>query len=348
MKLLIISTGFINSNHAGGNVVAHARALRFSKKIQVTHAAFGKTSNYYQYSLGEYNKKVISIIYAWAIIIKLIIKIRPCRVEIHNIPLGIISFIFFRRPKIDYFYHGPAVDEAKIEHKSFVRILVALLLENLTFIFVNKILSISPFFINNYLKKNFLAKDKIYYRCAKVVFSEAVAEPLLNSINYKYFICCRRLVHRTGVDLLLRAFKIAYDKGMSRNIKLIIVGEGEQKSFLLKLATKLKLNNEVTFMSRVSESDKFNLYRNSLANVVPSRALEGFGVVLLESAFFGVPSIVTDVDNMPWVINELNGIGLISKPTPSGIAANLIKFNESMFNKKELSSISRRKFGVKT
>lgn len=345
MKLLIISTGFINSRHGGANIIAHGRAIRFAKKINVKHVSFGIPKELHQISLDLDYKGFKSILYAWWKIIKIIFDFKPNRIEVHNIPLGLITFFLFPIIKVDYFYHGPAFEEAKIEGKSFARLSLSIFLENIIFIISHKVFSISPFFINKYLSKNIFLNHKFFYKRAKVMLPTNPGK-ILTKKNNDYFICCRRLVKRTGVDLLLNGLRIAYNQGLKANTKLIIVGAGEEKKYLISLCSQLNLNSNVVFLENITEIKKFNLYANSLANIVPSKALEGFGMVILEAAFLGVPSIVTDIDNMPWVIKELEDIGVVCKPNPYAIAKSLLLFDPKIFDRKKLKKISRHKFGI--
>ena len=345
MKLLIISAGFINSRHGGANIIAHGRAKRFVNKINLKHASFGMPTESHQISLNIDYKGFKSILYSWWKIIKIIFDFKPNRIEVHNIPIGLITFFLFPIIKVDYFYHGPAFEEAKIENQSFVRLSLSFFIENMVFILSHKVFSISPFFLNKYLSKNVFLKHKFFYKRARIMLPINPGK-ILTKENYDYFICCRRLVKRTGVDLLLYALRIAYDQGLRANTKLYIVGSGEEKKYLISLCSLLNLNSNVIFMENISENEKFNLYSNSLANIVPSKALEGFGMVILEAAFLGVPSIVTNIDNMPWVIKELENIGTVCKPDPQAIAESLLLFREKIFDRKKLKNISRKKFGI--
>ncbi len=85
------------------------------------------------------------------------------------------------------------------------------------------------------------------------------------------------------------------------NIQYIIAGEGSEKSNLIKIVKENALENNVLFVGLVNESQKSYLFKNSDLMVMPTLdesnqgSIEGFGIVYLEAAFFGIPSIASDV-----------------------------------------------------
>jgi glycosyltransferase involved in cell wall biosynthesis len=65
------------------------------------------------------------------------------------------------------------------------------------------------------------------------------------------------------------------------------------------------LGESVTLLGRVSDEDLLALYRAADVNVVPSISFEGFGLVVLEAAACGTPSIVTRAGGLPEAIAGL-------------------------------------------
>ena len=61
------------------------------------------------------------------------------------------------------------------------------------------------------------------------------------------------------------------------------------------------LDSNVSFVGLVNESQKKHLFENTDLIVMPTldesvnRSIEGFGIAYLEAAFFGIPSIASDV-----------------------------------------------------
>ena len=85
---------------------------------------------------------------------------------------------------------------------------------------------------------------------------------------------------------------------------LLIAGTGEYENTLREQA-KGRLN--VHFLGRKSEEDLRHLYRDALATVIPSRWLEVFPLVTMESFREGTPIIARDVGAFPEVVRDTGG-----------------------------------------
>lgn len=110
--------------------------------------------------------------------------------------------------------------------------------------------------------------------------------------------CVRRLTARMGVDELLRAWASLHLDDPLRRV-LLIGGEGEARDGLVALADELGVSDSVRFLGRLTEPELIDLYRAADLCVVPSVALEGFGLVVLEALACGTPVIATDVGGLP-------------------------------------------------
>ncbi len=106
------------------------------------------------------------------------------------------------------------------------------------------------------------------------------------------FLFVGQLIKRKGVKWLIKALKIVEKD--NKNIKLIIVGDGEQSNYYKKLVNDLNLNHHVEFKGRIdSKYELAYIYKNSDAFVLPSLS-EGLPTVILEAIYFGLPVISTD------------------------------------------------------
>ena len=99
------------------------------------------------------------------------------------------------------------------------------------------------------------------------------------------------------------------------NIQYVIAGEGPEKRALQKLVNDKNLQNNVLFVGLVNDEQKKFLFERSSLMVMPtldeskSRSIEGFGISYLEAAFFGIPSIASNVGGTPEaVINNSTGV----------------------------------------
>jgi phosphatidyl-myo-inositol dimannoside synthase len=89
-----------------------------------------------------------------------------------------------------------------------------------------------------------------------------------------------------GIATVIEAFSMLADDSM----QYLIVGHGNDLSFLQLVAERCGVKDRVHFMTTVSDSELVTLYKLCDAFVLPS-GKEGFGIVFLEAMFFGAPVI---------------------------------------------------------
>jgi glycosyltransferase involved in cell wall biosynthesis len=98
-----------------------------------------------------------------------------------------------------------------------------------------------------------------------------------------------RLVQRKGLKDLI---KVLQNLNKS-NIKLIIIGDGPERATLAEMASSLNVSNQVFFLGRVSDEEKFQLL-NAADIYVSSSQHEGFGIVFLEAMATELPVVCYD------------------------------------------------------
>jgi len=134
-----------------------------------------------------------------------------------------------------------------------------------------------------------------------------------------YVFTARRLVPRMGLDVLLEAWAQVAD---ARAV-LLVAGEGPLRATLEKRAGELGLTGRVRFLGRVAETDLVDLHRAADVGVVPTTALEGFGLVVLESLACGTPVVVTDVGGLPEALQGLDPSLVVPPGDAEALAARL-------------------------
>jgi glycosyltransferase involved in cell wall biosynthesis len=110
--------------------------------------------------------------------------------------------------------------------------------------------------------------------------------------------CVRRLVPRMGIDGLLDAWS-QIEAELPAGSTLLVVGDGPLAGTLAERAERAPLAGRVRMLGRVSDAELIDVYRAADVAVVPTLAHEGFGLVVLEAAACGTPSIVNDVGGLP-------------------------------------------------
>jgi len=124
----------------------------------------------------------------------------------------------------------------------------------------------------------------------------------------------RRLVPRMGLEDLLRAWKRLKTETGREDLLLLIAGDGPERARLELLTRELHLSRWLRFLGELSDELLIHCYRAADVSLVPSVALEGFGLVVLESLACGTPVVASDAGGLPEVLAKL-GYKLI---VPSG------------------------------
>lgn len=114
----------------------------------------------------------------------------------------------------------------------------------------------------------------------------------------------RRLVPRTGIDVLLDAWGRVGPE--LPGAVLLVVGEGPERGRLATRAAQTGVGSSVRFLGSVDEDTLVRCYQAANLSVVPTVALEGYGLVVLESLACGTPVIVTDSGGLPETVARLD------------------------------------------
>jgi glycosyltransferase involved in cell wall biosynthesis len=106
-------------------------------------------------------------------------------------------------------------------------------------------------------------------------------------------------------------------------------GGGKAKSYLVKLTSKLDLNNQIKYLGYIPESEKPDVYRKASIFVMPSTA-EAQSIVSLEAAASGLPLVLADAAALPELIDKKNPNGYLFRPqNPRDLAE---KINQLLSN----------------
>ncbi len=135
-------------------------------------------------------------------------------------------------------------------------------------------------------------------------------------------VCARRLVARMGIDVLLRAW--AQVQAEVPDALLVIAGEGSARHGLAALAAGVPRPDGVRLVGRVDDAVLTDLYRAADCTVVPTRALEGFGLVVLESLACGTPAVVAGVGGLPDAVAGLAPDLVVPAEDEQALAARLV------------------------
>jgi glycosyltransferase involved in cell wall biosynthesis len=135
----------------------------------------------------------------------------------------------------------------------------------------------------------------------------------------------RRLFFRNGLDTLLDASELLRDRP---DLHVVIGGSGPERNEIQRRIERSGLTN-VHLVGFIPDADLADYYRAADVFVLPTRTAEGFGLVLMEAAASGVPSIATD-SGAPREIVDDAVTGLLVEPgAPAELAAAIARLHDS-------------------
>lgn len=134
----------------------------------------------------------------------------------------------------------------------------------------------------------------------------------------------RNLEARMGLDALLRAMAIV--RLRVPEALLLVGGEGSRGGELRALSAGLGLERHVRFLGWVPDGELPAYYQAADCFVLPTRELEGFGLVTVEALACGTPVLGTAVGATPELLAPLDTTLLIYDASAAGIADHLWRF----------------------
>ena len=128
----------------------------------------------------------------------------------------------------------------------------------------------------------------------------------------------RNLEARMGLDRLLEA--MARLRYFHPNAHLVVAGTGSCANALRKQAATLGIEDRVDFVGFIDDSRLAAYYQAADAFVLPTRELEGFGLVTVEALACGTPVLGTPVGATPELLAPLDRALLFRDASVAGIA----------------------------
>ena len=236
-------------------------------------------------------------------------------------------------------------------------------LNNMIFRFLSRLTfnSAAAFTVNSYFTKSAVAK--IAKRPIRIIpmgvdlklFSSASAHAAA-AVRKKYgvngksgkdgkmLLFVGRLAEKKGVTYLIAAMK-AVVKAFP-NSKLVVVGDGPEKSALLQQSRQLGLSSSIIFAGNIPNTDLPSFYKASDVFVLPSIVdssgdTEGLGVVLLEAIAAGTPVVASDVGGIPdIVIKNKTGL-LVEQKNPAALAAAIVLLLKNYRLRKKIAAAAK-------
>ncbi len=132
-----------------------------------------------------------------------------------------------------------------------------------------------------------------------------------------------RLHPQKGLIYLVKAANEIKDFLRKKNVKFVIVGDGEERSKLISLIKGLNLVDLFVFRGMIFGTDLIKEYKSSHLLVLPS-LYEGMPLTVLEAWASKLPVLVTKVGDLPFIVKEGEN-GWLVRPGDSRLLSEKLK-----------------------
>lgn len=131
-------------------------------------------------------------------------------------------------------------------------------------------------------------------------------------VNKKnYILYCGRLINTKGIISLIKAFELIVKKNL--NIKLIIIGDGNERTKLKEYIIKQNMTSKITLLKHKSNSKLGKYYKYASLTILPSIGVENSPMSILESFSYGTPVVASNIGGIPELVKN-NITGMLFKP----------------------------------
>ena len=148
-----------------------------------------------------------------------------------------------------------------------------------------------------------------------------------------HLLTVRNLEPRMGLDNLLKAIALLKEKAL--NIHLVIGGKGPERKNLENLIRRYELFDHVTMTGFIPAEQLPKYYGAADFFVLPTRELEGFGLVTPESMACGTPVLGTPVGGTREILSGFDSKFLFKDATPGAMVEGILWAVDHWLNDEE-------------
>ncbi len=353
MKILFVSDVPLSMPTSGSEKVLYSQAVGLNKKNYDVYAITRNNKNLHHnnldnvdgvnsacYSLNPQNliNFSISILRKPIKLFNKLVNNKKFSVYICHQPFTLFSLLIQKKLSgvpILYVFHSPNHEEYQISrgydkiYKGFTQIIIRKIIEGYCLKKSQKIIVLSKYMKKKIEKIHKISEDKIIVNYGGVDLDEFKfaknRSKIKRSLDFPagkiHLLTVRNLEPRMGLDNLLKAIYILKDK--FQNLYFIIGGEGPERGRLEKIVKNYGLNDHVRLTGYIPAYLLPQYYGAGDFFILPTRELEGFGLVTTESMACGTPVIGTPIGGTKEILSPFNPHFVFKNSSPAEIAAGI-------------------------
>jgi glycosyltransferase involved in cell wall biosynthesis len=133
----------------------------------------------------------------------------------------------------------------------------------------------------------------------------------------------RNLVPRMGLENLIIAFNEVIKQ--KAEINLVIGGDGKLKTGLIALARSFGIEDHIHFVGFIQEEELPSYYQMADLFILPTKELEGFGLVTLEALSSALPVLGTPIGGTKEILGGFKGDFIFQNIEPQSISKKILE-----------------------
>lgn len=339
---IVIKTILENSSDILDNYIVLREESKFEKLLKKSHIVN-------EITIIPLNMSKYKVISSYKRLISFVVKENIDIVHVHGIFAHLIGILF--KKKLKGKIKLITTIHSIISHdRDLIKNLIFTYIENYCLKKTDKVIAISNYVYGNLLKRGVDSSKVVVIYNGINISNDAMAISIKTKTQQQTTFTLGsfgRLEKIKGHEYLIRA--VGTLKDTIPHIKCLIIGEGDQRSYLEKLIVELKLSNHVELLG--FKANIFPILKKVDVVVLPS-LMEGLSLSLIESLLYNKPVIASNIGGIPEVVAHMeNGI-LIPPKDVFSLEQAIQKLYSEIDLRNELSKkgleVAREKFNSKT
>ncbi len=302
---------------------------------------------YFRVSLRE-SKGILPLWNAIRKKVKAILKLETIDlIHIHNPLIGFLILLqpsLWKVPKV-YHFHSSWFDEERINSVGMARISLGLrlrlemirIMEWVCYRFSRTLLFLSEYSKNRFKDYYSLSNPdliiipggvdlKCFHPLEPEEDNNAIREKLNLEKDVPLILTVRRLEERMGLENLILAIEILLKNNPDKIFQLAMVGKGSLQQRLKDLIAEKKLSDTIRLTGLVPREALPLYFRVADLFVLPTTAIEGFGLVTAEAFASGLPVMGTPVGATKEILAQVDQNLILQGTSPESLAKGMQHF----------------------